>query len=249
MRVTEPWRSRLYIAAGVLLSATVALAPELWMKVTAAAVGLAILIVGHSMQYLSRRKRRQQFTVLRGNFLALPASSPGLNTITSLIMVGMFTSLSALQQDDAGETDRVLAGMAIATAAITGAQVLLAWPPFYVALIPQGVQWKSALHRRLVPWEALAPGGPPAPAPQTERVTLAVTRPEAVTSKGPKFLVGPMVRPVVGGQFDVHPRLMAAAIRWYVDHPEDRPAIGTQEEHERLLAALGELGELAARRA
>jgi hypothetical protein len=36
----------------------------------------------------------------------------------------------------------------------------------------------------------------------------------------------------------VDPRLLAAAIRYYVEHPEHRPAIGTQAEYDRLMAEL-----------
>lgn len=43
----------------------------------------------------------------------------------------------------------------------------------------------------------------------------------------------------VSTEVDVNPWFLADAIRWYVEHPENRPAIGTQEEHTRLLAALG----------
>ncbi|MBV1855079.1 hypothetical protein [Catellatospora tritici] len=51
--------------------------------------------------------------------------------------------------------------------------------------------------------------------------------------------------------WDADPRFVAAAIRWYLDHPEHRDAIGTQAEHDRLVSALadsqsvGDIGALA----
>ena len=36
----------------------------------------------------------------------------------------------------------------------------------------------------------------------------------------------------------MRPDFLADAIRWYVEHPDDRAGIGTAAEHDRLIAAL-----------
>ncbi len=82
-----------------------------------------------------------------------------------------------------------------------------------------------------IPWEALAPGFPRHPAVSSRTLALTVARPDLMPARMRRSPVLPL-------GWDTHPQLVAAAIRWYVDHPEDRARIGTQAEHDRLVAAL-----------
>jgi hypothetical protein len=68
---------------------------------------------------------------------------------------------------------------------------------------------------------------------------LIATRPGLVRQRGLSLGSGTAERPCLSLAMDVHPLFLADAIRWYADHPADRAAIGTQTEHDRLLAALG----------
>ncbi|MBV1854508.1 hypothetical protein [Catellatospora tritici] len=43
----------------------------------------------------------------------------------------------------------------------------------------------------------------------------------------------------LGREWSVHSGLVVAMVRWYLDHPEHRDAIGTAAEHERMLALYG----------
>jgi len=238
-------RSRLYVGLGVVLGVAMAAAllerPELLLPVVV--VGGAAVVWGTVQTYLPGSRRRERFTVVRGFFLALPTTPPGLNTVLGLMSVGALAALAVQERRIDGELAGLLLAATITLAVPIGVQVFLAWQPLYVALTPQGVVWRSAWHRRLVPWDALVPGGPPVPGPLAAKLTLEVARPEAVTIQGVGLFAGSARRPVITGQFDVHPRLMAGAIRWYVEHPQDRSAIGTGEEHQRLLTSYGRAAE------
>jgi hypothetical protein len=66
---------------------------------------------------------------------------------------------------------------------------------------------------------------------------LVLTRPELVRRR--RRRPPPFMGDWITTQVDVPSWFLADAIRWYVEHPEDRTAIGTHAEHERLIAALG----------
>lgn len=207
-------RSRIYVTLGVFLGVSMAAAllefPPLLLPVIV--VGGAIVVWGTLQTYLPGRRRRKKFTVAPGFFLTLPTSSPGINAVLGLMSVGVLAALAVDDRRNDGELAGLLLAGAIVLAAFVGAQAFLAWQPLYVALTPT-------------------------PGPLVAKLTLVVAHPEAVTIRGVGLFAGSAARPVITGQFDVHPRLMAAAIRWYVEHPEDRAAIGTEAEHARLLKA------------
>ncbi|MEU8006742.1 hypothetical protein AB0B66_36765 [Catellatospora sp. NPDC049111] len=82
-----------------------------------------------------------------------------------------------------------------------------------------------------IPWESLTPGLPRRPKPSSWSLALTVARPDLL----PERMRGRAFLPL---GWDTHPHLVVDAIRWYVDHPEDRARIGTQAEHDRLVSAL-----------
>jgi len=240
----EPLRSRLYVLLGVVLGFLMYTGliaryetDERWpsaLLLLTVIVGAVTLFAGTIMQYLPGSRRRERFTVARQGFLALPTASPGLSSVLGLMTIGVLAALAVEDPDLRG----FLAGAGIVLAVIVGAQAFLACRIQYVALTPDGVVWRSAWHQRLVPWHALAPGGPPPPSLLAGKLTLEVANPDAVVVRGLGVFAGTAAQPVITGQFDVHPRLMAAAIRWYVEHPDDRAAIGTAAEQTRLLAVV-----------
>jgi hypothetical protein len=101
------------------------------------------------------------------------------------------------------------------------------------------VRSRTPFFRRLVPWEALAPGGPPRPELTADQLRLVVTQPERVVQRGLVLGWGSRQYPCLALDVNVHPIFVADAIRWYVEHPEDRAGIGTPAGHDRLLANLG----------
>jgi hypothetical protein len=65
-----------------------------------------------------------------------------------------------------------------------------------------------------------------------------VARPDLVVQRGWAVGSGTRQWPVLSLQVRTHPWFFADAIAWYVAHPEHRAAIGTPDEHARLVAAL-----------
>lgn len=90
-----------------------------------------------------------------------------------------------------------------------------------LTLTPQGLRWGRWPFNGAVAWEELVPGGPQRPRPG-HPLKLA-------TRGGWRTLDTNTV---------VHPWLVTDAIRWYAEHPQDRAAIGSQAEHDRLVQAL-----------
>ncbi|WP_155373579.1 hypothetical protein [Catellatospora vulcania] len=82
-----------------------------------------------------------------------------------------------------------------------------------------------------IPWEALAPGFPQRPTMRSWLLRLTVARLELLPVRMRR-------RPMLSLGWDTHPWLVAGAIRWYVEHPEDRVRIGTRAEHDRLVSML-----------
>lgn len=93
-------------------------------------------------------------------------------------------------------------------------------------LRPDGV-WLVSLRTTTVPWTALRPGTPLRPRRHDRDLALTSDRPELL----PEALQGSSM---IDLGWDVHPWLVADAIRWYVEHPEHRAAIGTSAELDRL---------------
>lgn len=80
-----------------------------------------------------------------------------------------------------------------------------------------------------VPWEALAPSQPARPNLRSKSLTLSYARPDLVRLRG---LVWSLRTDTV------HSWFIADAIRYYLDHPEHRAAIGTPAEYDRLQQTL-----------
>lgn len=97
------------------------------------------------------------------------------------------------------------------------------------ALTPYGLVLRG-MRTRTVPWSLLLPGGPLRPRPREGSLTLLV--------RGPEPYAGTRRHAVPLRWLFIDPSFLADAIRWYVDHPEDRVRIGTAAEHERLRGAL-----------
>lgn len=112
--------------------------------------------------------------------------------------------------------------------------------PLQVAteLTPAGVRTIGPLFDRLIPWQALAPGGPARPALNADRLSLDIARPDLVDQRGWEPGSGPRHDPKVSLRENIHPWILADTIRWYVEHPADRDALGTPGAQDRLIAAL-----------
>jgi hypothetical protein len=112
---------------------------------------------------------------------------------------------------------------------------LPAWRAIGLGTLPFGVV-SLFYGSRVIPWEALATGGPHPP-DSSHVVRLVIARPELVTGHGLRI---PSSREawVIAWYSTTEPAFVADAIRHYVEHPESRAGIGMPQEHERLVALL-----------
>lgn len=101
-----------------------------------------------------------------------------------------------------------------------------------VVLDPTGITiWRSRRHRTVIPWDELAPGGPPPPARVGSSVTLY--------RRGWHPAVGPpRTDELPVGLLNVQPAFLAGAIRRYAEQPQLRAGIGTPTELAQLRADL-----------
>lgn len=116
--------------------------------------------------------------------------------------------------------------------------VALIWRGIRVELSTAGVESWLPWCYRMIPWDALSPGGPLRPNRSAERLKLITVRPDLVVQQGLSLGWGNKKQPGIPVYFNIHPWFLADAIRWYVEHPEHREAIGTQAEHDRLVSTL-----------
>ncbi|MBV1854940.1 hypothetical protein [Catellatospora tritici] len=207
-------------------------------------VGNAVNLSAVGMAGLAHRPAR--FTVADGAFLARPHVSPAFSAVSVLlgwaVIAGGLAWLVMTADRALSSAPGLLlgAGMLLVMLTLVGSiAVAGAWQGTWLALEPVGLTIRAGWWRRTVPWAALAPGGPPRAVSPMSVLTLAVARPELVETTGWLPGVGTATRPRIGLAYDVHPVLLADAIRWYAEHPEHRAAIGTAAEHDRLLADLG----------
>ncbi|MCW3843422.1 hypothetical protein ONA70_25275 [Micromonospora yasonensis] len=106
-----------------------------------------------------------------------------------------------------------------------------------VDLTPVGVEIWDVSGQRSIPWAAMTPGTP-ARQGSGNTLRLRVARPELVERRG--LVLSPVRAPLVTlGWLPVHPWYLADVLRFYVDHPEERAALGTPAGDERLRRALG----------
>ncbi|MFG2044542.1 hypothetical protein [Dactylosporangium sp. NPDC048998] len=104
----------------------------------------------------------------------------------------------------------------------------------YLRLTPAGVQYANLAFDRFIPWQALCPDS----AVTVSRFTVTVhqERPELLRRRRPRSGSPRLTFSV--GYVRIRPQFAAAAIRFYLQHPEERPAIGTPDGYARLNAAV-----------
>ncbi|MEV4134283.1 hypothetical protein AB0J72_19185 [Dactylosporangium sp. NPDC049742] len=114
---------------------------------------------------------------------------------------------------------------------VAALMVPVAWRGYAVELTPAGIRSRGPLHRRVLPWQALAAQA----GHQAGRVWLVVDRPELVLQRGVPVLDS-RERPTLSSR-RAAPAL-AEAIAWYLAHPGERAGIGTPAGFDRLRARL-----------
>jgi hypothetical protein len=106
-----------------------------------------------------------------------------------------------------------------------------------VVLTPEALLVYGQFGRCRIPWVALRPGLPERGIGRRQ-LRLTLDRPELAVRQGLGW--GRARRPRIPLYYvRVHPWFLADAIRYYVERPERRAAVGTPAEYERLLTAFG----------
>ncbi len=246
----EPIRSRLLIASGaVAFAALVGLQVwlpggddwrPLWRFGTTPVSYIAMVIV---IARFVRRPGQPPLVVTRDGVAVRHRLYPAALFVAALLACLPFAGpVVDAWRDAVTPSDHIsaVAYTAVASAWV-GFLILLipsVWQGYPVELTPAGVHTRALFHRRLIPWQALSQGGPPRPPWNGTAVMLVVTEPDLVIQRGRDMWFGTRDRPVL--PVDAQTRVVADAVRWYAEHPESRPAIGTEEEFDRLRAAIAD---------
>ncbi|MEU8262125.1 PH domain-containing protein [Micromonospora sp. NPDC048999] len=253
------WMARLAVVAALLFSlarAAIVLSGGLrssgWdLALVMTPVLLALLLLaGVGLSLLGPWRRPVRLVVVGPGRLRAPATPSVGWLVAAQVMV--FTaaitqfgvvSVDLLRDPDAPEPFGYL--LAVVTW-LMAALWLLLLVAFVVAffdgrprmdLTPSGIEYRDLLGRRHIAWEALAPGTP-VREPSGNSLVLTVVRPELVERRGLAW--GLAARPwLTLSYLSIHPWFLTDVLRWYVDHPQERTAIGTAAGNERLCRALG----------
>jgi hypothetical protein len=122
----------------------------------------------------------------------------------------------------------VLAGLTVILCVPVVGRVLRGRP--VLALTPGALVVTDIFGTRRYPWDALRPGLPVWP-DSRRTLRLTVDRPDLVTRTGLPVTVNWVALQAA----HVHPGFAADVIRFYVDHPDRRAALGTRAEYDDLL--------------
>ncbi|MFI7597460.1 hypothetical protein [Actinoplanes sp. NPDC049681] len=204
---------------------------------------LAIVFAWVTMAILSLRIRPARFVLapqVRG-FLTPAAAWPVYLALSCLVplSVQLGALMRAGRQEDLWWPEPIFDSPWLIIVALL---VVEAWRGHGAQLRPEGVRQSYALGSLVIPWEAapIAYLAPRTKRPMTLR--LGYAEPQLVRRIG-----FPLSRHALRTD-NVDATFLSAAIQHYVDHPEHRTAIGTQEEYRRLLAELsGSDGQQQAR--
>lgn len=188
------------------------------LSLFAAALALLLLVV------LRPSGERTAFDIREGAFTTSSRHSLGLH-LAWIMIAGVLVGPGA------GETWAQLSPFDIAVdipiTLVAAAAALLSWCDLpRLELRPDGVRVRR-LRSAATPWAALRRGTPLRPRRNDQILALPVDNPDLVS---PLFAKNPLIP--LG--WDADPWFVADTIRWYVDHPQDRPALGTEAELARL---------------
>ena len=115
-------------------------------------------------------------------------------------------------------------------AALVPLSIFIVCHDMNVQLRPEGLWQRGITGWLVIPWEA-SPTVPTLPPPAyANTVQLTYGRPDLIRRNG-LHVFRHRLRTA-----DIEPWLITAAIRYYVAHPEHRPAIGTRAEYDRLMS-------------
>ncbi|MET8549641.1 hypothetical protein ABZ356_17760 [Micromonospora zamorensis] len=193
--------------------------------------------VGHALLTRGVRQRPATWEVAAGTGSFVASTSPRWISPPAILfgwLAGGFVLTERVPGEDrvrlADLPGNVALSIAVPAVVLAGAAAVLLLNRPRLTLDRNGITKQSVTRRTFLRWDRLLPGGPPAPPRGAATITL---QRQPATPGGP-----PVPSPLPTGPLHVDPAFLAETIRHYVEHPEHRAAIGTQQELDRLLAAL-----------
>lgn len=227
-----------YVLAGglgvALVPGAIALHDQLWPVLSAAAL---LLVTGAvSLVTAARRPRPRALAVRPGEFEAAPAYFQlAANAAAMPPFVGLLVGI-CYKDDDWGVFTWMVFAVALCFVYLTAyTLVMLARGTGRLVLRPDGMTVVDGFATYDVPWEAIMTG----PLPTVFGVgRVGVLWPELVRSRGVGSRRNPQRVQLQLQTSAVHREFLHDAVNHYLNHPEDRAAIGTRDGLDRLLGAL-----------
>ncbi|MFF0470648.1 hypothetical protein ACFYPX_24835 [Micromonospora zamorensis] len=245
--------ARLSIWPFVVAAFVLRVCVELWLKPVTWRIdpgGVAFLVwvafqvtcflvpwVGHALLTRGVRQRPATWEVTAGTGSFVASTSPRWISPPTILfgwLAGGFVLTERVPGEDrvrlADLPGNVALSIAIPVVVLAGTAAVLLLNRPRLTLDRNGITKQSVTRRTFLRWDRLLPGGPPAPTRNAATITI---QRQPATPGGP-----PVPSPLPTGPLHVDPAFLAETIRHYVEHPEHRAAIGTQQELDRLRAAL-----------
>lgn len=183
------------------------------------------------------RPRPAAFVVDDGAFRTVPQPGHVFNAASGVLLSATMVTSRVVAPDRDGDPgwDRMsttLDVLAVVLVALTAVTVAAVWRGGGVWLRRDGLMERSPLGSVTVPWDALAPGSLPPTTPSALSLRLVYAKPELVRRRGPVISRHRIRTDTVNALFLVH------TLHYYLTHPEQRQAIGTEPGYADLLRAL-----------
>ncbi|HTJ36710.1 MAG TPA: hypothetical protein VL738_26100 [Dactylosporangium sp.] len=221
-------------AAIVLLPFTVVLHDQLWPQL---AEVLLLIVPGSIAFVMGNRRPKPRLLVVRAGEFTAPPSYFGLATTAASWppVVGILLG-TLFDDDDWGVFSWMLFALTLGCAYFMVLSfVMLVRGTGLLVLRPDGLSVVDAFVTYDVPWEAIMTG----PLPTVFGIgRLGILWPELVKSRGPLRRRNLQRIQLQLQRSAVHREFLHDAVNHYLNHPEDRVVIGTNEGLERLLGAL-----------
>lgn len=214
-RITSPAQSIVLTLAGSLVAMAIPF-------------GIYLLIA------LRARRRLADFQIRRGSFVAHSAAIPrGALSIMLMFLTGGLLLTERVPNADAVRLAHLPFALPVSIASVAVFTGLAALVLFYDrprAILTAGALTVKGLRTLTVRWDDLASGGPNWPSPGSPRALLLHRNP--VPGAHPVPVVVPIWR------IHIDPAFLAHSIRHYVEHPQDRAGIGTDNGLRHLRATV-----------
>lgn len=200
-----------------------------WLDLILGSVAFLATLLACSLAALAWRRPQPAALLVKPEVRAF-ATEPSASQISMAAGLTFLASLILGTRHPAGEGLFMVLPFLLLVG--VGLHLAAGWRGVAVELRPDGVYQRDFTGSLTVPWEALAPGRPSRPAVKAATLALTYAQPDLVRRRG----ILPLGRRLRVD--NVHPWFIADTIRYYVDHPQHRAAIGEPAEYQRLWHAL-----------